>query len=74
MQAGLGGKQHLVQRGIVILADLVGIGDIEPDRVDIGRAVASIEIRRQVPVGHQVEHADLHGSTSPSSMLRLMLR
>jgi hypothetical protein len=67
MQAGLCGKQHLVQRCVVILADLVGIGDIEPDRIDIGRVVALVEIRRQVPIGHQVEHADLHGST-PSSV------
>ena len=68
VQAGLRGMEHLVQRRVVVLADLVGIGDVEPDGIDIGRVVPLLEIGRQVPIGHQVEHADFHGSTSSSAM------
>src|SRR5262249_16986134 len=64
VQAGLGGKEHLVERRVVVLADLVGIGHVKPYGIDIGRVVSPLEIGWQVPGGHQVEHADLHGSTS----------
>jgi len=41
---------HLVEGPVEILANLVGIGDIKPDRIDVGRFVSAIEIRRQVAV------------------------
>jgi hypothetical protein len=66
VQAGLRRMKHLVQRGVVVLADLVGIGDVEPDRIDMGRVVPPLEIAGQVAIGHQMEHADLHGITSSS--------
>ena len=46
VQAGLRRMQHLVERGVVVLADLVGIGDVEPDGIDMGRVVAPLEIGR----------------------------
>src|SRR5262249_873665 len=54
----------LVERRVVVLADLVGIGHVEPHGIDVGRVVSPLEIGWQIPVWHQVEHADLHGSTS----------
>ena len=71
MQTGLGGVEHLVQRRIVILADLVGIGHVEPHGIDIGRVVSPLEIGWQIPVWHQVEHADFHGSTSSAGNVRM---
>jgi hypothetical protein len=68
VQAGLGRKQHLVERRVVELADPVGIGDIEPDRIDISRIVPPLEIGRQVSIRHQVEHAEFH--CKPRSTMR----
>ena len=63
------GVDELVQRPVVILGDFLRIGDVEPDRIDISGFVALAEIRRQVAIGHQMEHADFHGRT-PRSRLR----
>ena len=70
VEAGLRGEQQFVERRVVILADFVGIGDVEPQRIDVGRFVALIEIRRQPPIGHQVEHADFHGARLPANCMR----
>jgi hypothetical protein len=56
---------HLIERPVVVLVDLVGISDIEPDGIEVGGFVTLVEIRREVAMRHQVEHADLHGITSP---------
>ena len=64
VHAGLGGIEHLVEGRVVVLADLVGVGDVEPHRIDIGRVVTLLEIRRQIPIRHQMEHADFHGGAS----------
>ena len=71
VEAGLGGMQQFVERQIVVLADFSGVGDVEPNRVDEGGVVALLEIRRQFPIRHQVEHADFHGGASPSPSLPL---
>src|SRR5262245_56308044 len=62
VQAGLRRKQHLVECRVVVLADLVGIGDVKPDGIDIGRVVALLVVARQIAIRHQMEHADLHGA------------
>ncbi len=54
---------EFIQCPVVVLAHLVRVCDIEPDRIDIGGLVALAEITRQVAIGHQMEHADFHGST-----------
>jgi hypothetical protein len=76
VKAGFGGEQELIERRVVILADLVGIGDVEPQRIDVSRFVTLVEIRRQAPIGHQMEHADFHGDASPAKYIsyRGMLR
>ena len=61
VHAGLGRIQHLVERGVVKLPDLVAVGDVEPDRLDVGRVVALLVVGRQFPIRHQVKHADFHG-------------
>ncbi len=66
VHADLGGIDHLVEGRVVVRADLVGIGDVEPYRIDVGRVIALVEIRREVAIGHQVEHADFHGRSSVS--------
>src|SRR3984893_3560011 len=60
---GARGMDEFIQCPVVVLAHLVRVGDIEPDRIDIGGLVALAEIARQVAIGHQMEHADFHGST-----------
>ena len=52
---------ELVERPVVILAHLLRIGDVEPDRIDVSGLVMLVEIRRQIAIRHQVEHADFHG-------------
>ena len=36
MQARFRGEQHLVKGRVVIGTDLLGIGDVEPDRINVG--------------------------------------
>ena len=60
VETGVGRIEHLVERGVVVLADLLGVGDIEPQRIDISGLIALFEIRRQIPIRHQMEHADFH--------------
>ena len=69
VKAGFRGEQELIERRVVVLADLVGIGDVEPQRIDVSRFVALVEIRRQAPIGHQMEHADFHGGASPAKYI-----
>ena len=64
VKAGLGRIQQFVERGVVVLADLLGVGDVEPQRIDESRVVALDEIGRQIPIRHQMEHADFHGGAS----------
>ncbi len=75
VKAGFCGEQQLVERRIVVLADFLGIGDVEPQRIDVGRFVTLVEIRRQAAIGHQMKHANFHGGASrPNTLLRSMLR
>ncbi len=64
VEAGLGRIEHLIERGVVVLADFLGVGDVEPQRIDVGGLIALFEIRRQIPIRHQVEHANFHEFSS----------
>ena len=64
VKAGFRRVQQLVERCVVVLADLLGVGDVEPRRIDESRVVARDEIGGQIPIRHQVEHAHFHGGTS----------
>ncbi len=64
VKARLGGEQQFVEREIVVLANLFGIGNVKPDWIDERGVITLLEIRRQVPIRHQVEHADFHGRAS----------
>ncbi len=70
VHAGARRMDELVERPVVILADLLRIGDIEPDRIDIGGLVMLVEIRRQIAIRHQMEHADFHGGSLRSRFAR----
>ena len=64
MQARPRGMKQFIERRIVVLPDLLGVGDVEPQRIDERRAIALPEIGRQIAMRHQVEHADFHGAFS----------
>ena len=60
VQSGLGGVRKLVQRPVVVLPDLLCIGQFRPGRVYPDRVVPLLEIRWKVAVRHQVKHRDFH--------------
>ena len=64
------GMNEFIQRPVVVLAHLLRIGDVEPDRIDVGGLVLLVEIRRQVAIRHQMEHADFHGGSLRSRFAR----
>jgi hypothetical protein len=68
VHAGLGGVDHLVEGPVIVAADLLGVGNVEPDRIEIGRFVAPVEIRRQIAVRHQMKHANFHRLASSTLM------
>src|SRR5580704_10194486 len=70
MHAGARSVDEFVQGPVVVLAQLFWVGDVEPERVDVGGLVTLREIGRQVAVGHQMEHADFHEVTSAWSCAR----
>src|SRR5206468_2138193 len=61
IESALRRVQELVQRPVVVLADPAGVGKLPPGRCDPDGFVALLEVRGELPVGHQVEGADLHG-------------
>jgi len=71
VEAGPGGVEQFVECRVVVLADFFGVGDVEPDRIDKGRVVTLVEVRRQIPIRHQVEHADFHGGVSRRILIML---
>ena len=68
VHAGARRVDEFVERPVVILAHLLRIGDVEPDRIDVGGLVMLVEIRRQIAIRHQVEHADFHGGSLQSQL------
>jgi hypothetical protein len=70
VHADLGGEQQFVERRVVVLADLLRIGDVEPQGIDERRLVVPVEILRQIAIRHEVEHADLHGVSSCRTVCR----
>ena len=57
-----GRVQELVERPVVVLAHAAGVGQLPPWRRHPDGLVALLEVRRQLPVRHQVERADLHAA------------
>ena len=66
VEAELRRQHQFVDRPVVVVGDLVGVAVLPPGRIDPSRRQAPGEILRQIAIGHEMKHRDLHG---PSSFL-----
>ena len=60
VEAEVGCVHQLVERPVVVVADPLRCCQLVERRVDPDRVIALLEVVRQLPVGHQVEHRDFH--------------
>ena len=61
VEAELGRQHQFVDRPVVDVGDFVGVAIFPPGRIDPGRREAPREILRQITIGHEMKHRDLHG-------------
>ena len=74
VKAGLRRVQQFVEGGVVVLADLLGVGDVEPRRIDEGRSRSARRNRRANPDTASGGTCTLSRRRLPKEFLRMLGR